>query len=116
MLLECNVSAEESKFGWPAWDEARWPELLSPIAQVLALSNLDVRGVMTIAPFSDDPSLARPYFSRLRKLRTFLSSKFQQGKWEELSMGMSADFEVAIEEGATMVRIGQAILGPRGNI
>ena len=116
VLLECNVSAEESKFGWPAWDEARWPELLSPITQILALPNLEVRGIMTIAPFGDDPGQARPYFSRLRKLRTFLSSNFQQVKWEELSMGMSADFEVAIEEGATMVRIGQAILGPRGII
>jgi pyridoxal phosphate enzyme (YggS family) len=116
VLLECNVSAEESKFGWPAWDEDRWPELLSPIAQILALSNLDVRGVMTIAPFDEDPSQSRPYFSRLRKLKAFLSSKFQSAKWEELSMGMSADFEVAIEEGATMVRIGEAILGPRGTI
>ncbi len=116
VLLECNVSAEESKFGWPAWDEASWPELLSPFDQILALPNLEVRGLMTIAPLGVHPEGARPYFSRLRKLRSFLESKFQQAQWEELSMGMSADFEVAVEEGATMVRIGQAILGPRGNI
>jgi pyridoxal phosphate enzyme (YggS family) len=113
VLLECNVSAEQSKFGWPAWDEARWSELISPFAQVLALPGLEVRGLMTIAPLGDDPDQARPYFRRLRRLRTFLSSELPQVVWRELSMGMSADYEVAIQEGATMVRIGQAILGPR---
>ena len=113
VLLECNVSAEESKFGWPAWDESRWPELLPPIEQVLALSHLEVNGLMTIAPFTGDPESARPYFHRLQKLRNYLSTVFPQVKWQELSMGMSADFEIAIQEGATLVRIGQAILGPR---
>ncbi len=114
VLLECNVSAEPSKFGWPAWDEERWPDLLSAFAQVLAMPGLGVRGLMTIAPYSDDSSQARPYFSRLRNLKTYLSSELKQAKLKELSMGMSSDFDVAIEEGATMVRIGQAILGPRG--
>jgi pyridoxal phosphate enzyme (YggS family) len=113
VLLECNVSAEQSKFGWPAWDEARWPELTSSFAQVLALPGLEVRGLMTIAPLSDDPDQARPYFHRLQRLQNFLSTEFPQVGWRELSMGMSADYEVAIQEGATMVRIGQAILGPR---
>ncbi len=115
VLLECNVSGEESKFGWAAWDEARWPDLLPPITQVLALPNLEVRGLMTIAPFSNDPEQARPYFSRLRKMKNFLSSELTKSRLAELSMGMSADFETAIEEGATIVRIGQAILGPRPN-
>ena len=113
VLLECNVSAEQSKFGWPAWDEAQWTELLSPIQQVLNLPDLDVRGLMTIAPWVDDPDQARPFFQRLRKLQSFLSHNFPQANWQELSMGMSADFEVAIQEGATIVRVGQAILGPR---
>jgi pyridoxal phosphate enzyme (YggS family) len=113
VLLESNVSAEQSKSGWPAWDEAQWPELLSPIQQVLTLPNLEVRGLMTLAPLVDDPDQARPFFQRLRKLQSFLSHNFPHANWQELSMGMSADFEVAIQEGATMVRIGQAILGPR---
>jgi pyridoxal phosphate enzyme (YggS family) len=113
VLLECNVSGEESKFGWPAWEESRWPELNNPIAQVLSLPNLEVRGLMTIAPLSDDPGQARPFFRRLCKLQAFLSDEFPQADWKELSMGMSADFEAAIQEGATMVRIGQAVLGPR---
>jgi PLP dependent protein len=113
VLLECNVSAEQSKFGWPAWDEALWPKLLSPIQQVLTLPGLEVRGLMTIAPMLDDPDLSRPFFQRLRKLQSYLSYNFPQANWEQLSMGMSADFEVAIQEGATLVRIGQAILGPR---
>jgi PLP dependent protein len=113
VLLECNVSAEESKYGWPAWDESRWPELLPQFEQVLALPHLKVNGLMTIAPYSDDPELARPYFHRLGKLRSYLSTELAQVRWQELSMGMSADFEIAIQEGATLVRIGQAILGPR---
>ena len=113
VLLECNVSAEESKYGWPASDETKWPELLSPIRQVLALPNLEVRGLMTVAPMVDDPDLARPFFKRLCQLQGYFSRNFPQADWHELSMGMSADFEVAIQEGSTIVRIGQAILGPR---
>ncbi len=112
-LLECNVSGEESKFGWPAWDENRWQELLPRVDQVLSLPNLDVRGLMTIAPYSDDPEQARPFFRKLRRLGDFFSAHFPQSAWQELSMGMSGDYEVAILEGATVVRIGQAILGPR---
>ncbi len=64
-------------------------------------------------PFFADPNHARPYFIRLRKLSDYLASQFPNHDWHELSMGMSADFEVAIQEGATIVRIGTAILGPR---
>ena len=113
VLLECNVSGEESKFGWPAWDESQWRALLPQIGEVLALTHLKVTGLMTIAPLTDDPERARPYFQRLGKLRTYFSNLLPQVNWLELSMGMSADFEIAIQEGATLVRIGQAILGPR---
>jgi uncharacterized pyridoxal phosphate-containing UPF0001 family protein len=68
---------------------------------------------MTMAPFLQDPEQTRPFFKRLRCLREFLSNKFPDADWKELSMGMSADFEVAIQEGATMVRVGTAIMGPR---
>lgn len=113
VLLECNVSAEQTKFGWPAWREAGWEELLPDVAHVLALPNLEVRGLMTMAPFLPDPEAARPYFQRLRHLRDFFAAQFPQADWRELSMGMSADFQVAVQEGATMVRIGTAIMGPR---
>jgi uncharacterized pyridoxal phosphate-containing UPF0001 family protein len=70
---------------------------------------------MTMAPFLPDPEDARPYFRRLRRLMDFLARHFPQAAWKELSMGMSADFEVAIQEGATLVRVGTAILGARSN-
>jgi pyridoxal phosphate enzyme (YggS family) len=112
-LLEYNVSGEESKYGWAAEAESRWDSLLPELEKVLALPHLEVRGLMTIAPFLPDPEESRPFFRRLRKLRQYLAAQFPHVDWSELSMGMSADFTVAVEEGATIVRIGQAILGPR---
>jgi uncharacterized pyridoxal phosphate-containing UPF0001 family protein len=68
---------------------------------------------MTIPPYAENPEQSRPYFSLLRKLKDYLSSKYPQCNLSELSMGMSADFSIAIQEGATMVRIGTAIMGVR---
>jgi pyridoxal phosphate enzyme (YggS family) len=113
VLLECNVSGEETKFGWPAWQENSWQALADDFSEVLGLSNLEVRGLMTMAPFFDQPEPARPYFRKLRRLQEFLAELLPEGKWQELSMGMSGDFMIAIEEGATMVRIGTSILGER---
>jgi len=113
ILLQFNVSGEGSKFGWPAADESAWEALFPPLEELLALPNLEVRGLMTMPPFFDDPERARPYFQRLRRLRDVLAKRFPQAEWDQLSMGMSNDYEVAIGEGATMVRVGQAILGPR---
>jgi len=113
VLLECNVSGEESKYGWPAWEEENWKGLAERISPVLSMPNLDVRGLMTMAPFLPEPEQARPYFQRLRRLRDFLALQFPQTNWQELSMGMSDDFQVAVQEGATIVRIGTAIMGPR---
>ncbi len=113
VMLECNVSGEESKFGWPAWNEDAWENLLVEFSQILELPNLDVRGLMTMAPFLPDPEQTRPYMRRLKNLQSFLASSFSQASWQELSMGMSDDFEVAIQEGATIVRVGTAIMGPR---
>jgi len=72
-----------------------------------------VQGLMTMPPFFDDPQFARPYFQSLRELRNYLSEHLPLVDWGELSMGMSGDFETAIQEGATVVRIGTAIMGPR---
>jgi pyridoxal phosphate enzyme (YggS family) len=113
VLLELNVSGEQSKFGWPAWQESSWPALVDEIASIRELPNLSIRGLMTMAPFLPDPEETRPYFQRLRNLRDRLAEQFPEAEWSELSMGMSDDFRVAVQEGATMVRIGTAILGPR---
>ncbi len=113
VLLEFNVSGEQSKHGWLAADEAHWTDLLTDINAISELANLKLRGLMTMPPLSTDPEAAREHFRRLRRLRDFLASKVQQAAWDELSMGTSADFTVAVEEGATLVRVGQALLGPR---
>jgi PLP dependent protein len=113
VLLECNVSGEETKEGFPAWDEDRWQELLGPVEEILALPHMDVRGLMTMAPYFPDQELARPYYKKLRRLSQYLSRHFTNAEWGELSMGMSGDFEAAIQEGATWIRIGTAIFGER---
>ncbi len=113
VLLECNTSGEESKFGFPAWQETGWPGLLPEIEEIASLPGLELRGLMTMAPFLPEAEQARPYFQRLRSLQGFLAKSLPPISWQELSMGMSADFEVAIEEGATWVRVGTAILGER---
>jgi uncharacterized pyridoxal phosphate-containing UPF0001 family protein len=107
VLLQVNVAAEATKGGfilepvlpdrdlfWPAWEEIR------------VLPNLDVRGLMTIAPQAENPEEVRPVFRRLRELAETLGLS-------ELSMGMTEDYEVAVEEGTTMVRLGRAIFGER---
>lgn len=113
VLLEFNVGEEESKFGWDGANESVWSNLLPEIDMVLKLPHLVVRGMMTMPPLFDDPEQARPYFQKLRRLRDFLARSFPDKTWAELSMGTSADFEAAVEEGATLVRVGTAIVGPR---
>ena len=113
VLLEFNVGDEESKSGWAASDETHWMDLLNDVNAVASLKNLQVRGLMAMPPLFTDPEAARPYFQRLRRLRDFLAKRVRQVEWRELSMGTSADYTVAVEEGATLVRVGQAILGPR---
>ncbi len=113
VLLEVNVSGEESKFGFPAWMEKRWSEQLPVFEGIVGLPNLQVRGLMTMPPFFDEPDKTRPFFQRMRRLQEFLKMQIKQADWSELSMGTSADFLTAVEEGATIVRVGQAIFGPR---
>jgi len=116
ILLECNVSGEAAKYGFDAerWEEDRTQQdaLWSAIDRIVALPNLQVRGLMTMAPIVADPEQARPVFVRLRRLRDELASAFARACWSELSMGMTDDFEVAVEEGATLVRVGRAIFAP----
>lgn len=113
VLLEFNISGEESKYGFSAWDEDAWYDLLPSVEQILELPCLLIEGIMTIPPYFTNPEQSRPYFQKLGKLHRYLRSNFPDGNWSEISMGMSSDFEVAIEEGATWIRVGQAILGKR---
>jgi len=113
VLLECNVSGEATKYGFPVWRDSDLPAFFATVSEIVSLPHLEVRGLMTMAPFFDDPQRARPYFRRLMSLKAQLSQQFPERDWHELSMGMSADFQIAIEEGATLVRIGTAIMGPR---
>jgi len=112
ILLEVNVSGEASKYGFAASDLMMHADLSGQVEQLAALVHLRVEGLMTMAPIVADPEQARPVFRALRQLRDELRDRFTFSSWAELSMGMTDDFEVAIEEGATMVRIGRAIFGP----
>lgn len=100
VFVEVNLGGEQSKAG------ATPDEVLPLCEQVAKLANLELKGLMAVPPFFDDAEQARPYFRRLRTLR-------DQAQLKELSMGMSNDFEIAIEEGATLVRIGTALFGAR---
>lgn len=112
ILLECNVSGEASKYGFDAAGEEKWSSLQEPVRQVAACRNLRLRGLMTMAPVAENPEQVRPVFAKLRALREALQAGTPGLALPELSMGMTDDLEVAIEEGATIVRIGRAIFGP----
>jgi pyridoxal phosphate enzyme (YggS family) len=113
VLLEFNVGGEESKSGWNASDESKWSTFLPEVNSLLDLPHLRVHGLMTMPPLETDPEDARRFFLRLRRLRDHLAAQFPQADWRELSMGTSADYSVAVEEGATLVRVGTAIVGAR---
>jgi len=104
-LIEVNISQEESKFGITS------EQILTLAHEMTKLQNISLKGLMTMPPYFDDPESSRPYFIALRQLKEAMA---REGiPLSELSMGMTTDFEVAIEEGATMVRVGRAIFGER---
>ena len=108
LLLEVNLGGEESKAGVGESEIIQLAEEISPLA------TLEVRGLMVIPPFFNDPEQVRPYFRRLRELAQEVDAKnIANISMRDLSMGMSHDFEVAIEEGATIIRVGTAIFGVR---
>ncbi len=117
VLLEMNTSGEPSKYGFAAarWsdDQSQQDALWAAVEEIVALPHLSVQGLMTMAPIVSDPEEARPVFVRLRQLRDALAGDFPRADWRHLSMGMTDDFEVAIEEGATLVRVGRAIFAPQ---
>lgn len=110
ILLEVNTSGEASKFGFPLEPRDRF---FDAAKKILTLAHLNLIGLMTIAPMVQQPDEARPYFRALRVLRDELQRRHPDRAFPHLSMGMTDDFEAAIAEGATMVRIGRAIFGER---
>lgn len=110
ILIEVNVSGEASKNG------AAPAQVLELARNISALPHLNLRGLMTMPPYSENPESSRPYFTALRNLRDEIRASAVPGvSMDELSMGMTDDFEVAIEEGATIIRVGRAIFGERTN-
>lgn len=108
ILIEINVSGEKTKNGIPATQAIGFIKDISP------LGNISINGLMTMAPYSENPENSRPYFSELRRIREHIEKEGIAGvSMKELSMGMTDDFEIAIEEGATIIRIGRAIFGER---
>lgn len=108
ILLEVNIAGEESKFGYSA------SEVLTDISEIALLPNIQVMGLMTIAPYTETPESNRIYFTQLKQLSVDIRNKnIDNICMDIISMGMSGDYEVAISEGATMIRVGTAIFGER---
>jgi uncharacterized pyridoxal phosphate-containing UPF0001 family protein len=118
-LLECNVSGEATKSGFDlaGWehDPAKLNRFADDVTRILSLKRLRALGLMTMAPIVDHPDQARPCFASLRALRDALAERLPAAPLPHLSMGMTDDFEAAIAEGASLVRIGRAIFGARQN-
>ncbi|MCB0211249.1 MAG: YggS family pyridoxal phosphate-dependent enzyme [Anaerolineae bacterium] len=117
ILLQCNISGEERKSGFSLqeWKTAphQLTDFLHAIEQMAALENVSIVGLMTMAPYFDEAEASRPFFQSLATLNERLKESIPQLEWRHLSMGMTNDFEVGIEEGATIVRVGRAIFGER---
>lgn len=109
VLLEIKLSEEETKTGFASGSD----ELHQAFERAADLDHVEVKGLMTIAPLDESPETARACFRQLRKLRDELTHRYPRIDLKELSMGMSSDFEIAIEEGSTLVRIGTALFGAR---
>lgn len=103
VLLEINIAGEESKEGY------NLEELYQELPEIIKLKNINIKGLMTMAPFSDDETLVRGVFKKLREIKEELNEKYFNGRLTELSMGMTNDYKIALEEGATLVRIGRKI-------
>ena len=103
ILLEVNISGEESKEGYLV------DELLGQLEELLAMEHINIKGLMTMAPFTDDEAVVRECFRELKSLKDRLNSEYFDGKLLELSMGMTNDYKIALEEGATIIRLGSKI-------
>lgn len=113
VLMQVNLSGEDSKQGIVATKRETWRDVLAFAQELKAYPNLRLTGLMTMPPLFDDPEHNRPYFRQLRELRDYLNEQDPSLHLMELSMGTSYDFEIAVEEGATIVRLGSILLGER---
>jgi pyridoxal phosphate enzyme (YggS family) len=113
VLLQFNVGGEGSKYGWDASEKNKWSSLIVEMVEVINCTNLIIQGLMTMPPFTKIESESRSYFGKLRELGEYLEIKIPELSIREYSMGTSHDFKMAIAEGATMIRIGTAIMGSR---
>lgn len=117
VLLQCNVSGEASKSGFPLqnWATAQYQliDFRQTVEQIASLEKVKIVGLMTMAPYSDEAEMSRPFFQSLAGLKAKIEELYPNLEWPHLSMGMTNDFEVGIEEGATIVRVGRAIFGER---
>ncbi len=112
VLIECNVGNEDSKSGWHFSDDTIPDGFLADFENIMKLPHLDVRGLMILPPYTDEAEVNRRYFVRTRHIADYLN-KHCGSTLTELSMGTSSDYPVAVEEGATIIRIGTALVGPR---
>ncbi|MCX7788774.1 MAG: YggS family pyridoxal phosphate-dependent enzyme [Spirochaetes bacterium] len=108
ILLELNTSGERSKSGYPSYDV-----LLRDMERILSLPHVQVRGLMTVGPLTTDTKVIRTSFRMLNNSFQDLKRRYPEVNWDTLSMGMSGDFEIAIEEGSTLVRLGTILFGER---
>ncbi len=113
VLLEVNISGEESKHGFLADALEKWDQLIPEMEEISQLPHLKIAGLMTMPPLFEDPENVRPIYKKISVLRQFLLDKLPHLNLKDLSMGTSADYPIAVEEGATILRVGEAILGPR---
>jgi pyridoxal phosphate enzyme (YggS family) len=113
VLLECNVSGEVSKFGWSIRGEHSLEVVINEFRELSGLKGIKVYGLMCMTPYSNNPEESRPYFKSMKQFLEILKKEISTIEWQELSMGMSGEYEIAIQEGATIVRIGTSIMGPR---
>ena len=112
VLIECNVGDEDSKSGWHFADESIPDGFLADFEKITAFPHLDVRGLMILPPYTEEAEVNRKYFVRTRHIAEYLN-RTCGANLTELSMGTSSDYAVAVEEGAAIVRIGTALVGPR---
>ena len=112
VLLECNVSGEAAKGGWKLDIEEQWPEHVKLLSPLFSLQGVRIDGLMTMAPYNASDDQLHTVFGRLQQLRNHMQDALGV-ELSELSMGMTDDFEIAIQEGATLIRVGRAIFGER---
>ena len=112
-LIELNLSREATKTGFPAWNPEYLDQTIKELQSIILYRRIKLLGLMTMPPLSENAEDSRPVYQKLREIMIHISRIFPNQNWIELSMGSSFDYEIAIEEGATMVRIGQGLFGAR---